>query len=56
MKAKIKISMHDLIEAIMEANPEMRPNNIRKYIIENLIMEDGGYIQLDLTFEKPTGQ
>jgi hypothetical protein len=56
MKAKIKISMHDLIEAIMESNPKMRPKSIRKYIIENLILEDDGYIQLDLTFEKPEGK
>ena len=53
MKAKIKISMNDLIEAIMESNPEMRPKNIRKYVIENLVMEDDGCIQLDLTFENP---
>ena len=52
MKAKIKIPMHDLIEAIMESNPEMRPKNIRNYVIKNLVMEDDGCIQLDLTFEK----
>ena len=53
MKAKIKIPMHDLIEAILESNPKLRPKSIRKYIIENLVMEEeDGHIELDLTFEK----
>jgi len=53
MKAKIKIQLHDLIEAIMASNPEMQPKNVRKYIVETLVMDEDGYIELDLTFQKP---
>jgi hypothetical protein len=53
MKATITVSQHDLMEAILEENPKMKPDAVRKFIHNNLNINYGDMIDLELTFHKP---
>jgi len=56
MKAKITVTLDDLMEAILEGNPKMKPDQVREYIYNNLSINAAAMIELELTFHKPKGK